>query len=144
MELTFGFGFLTVLALLLFKASVSATSAQRWTVVQAMTDAYMSREMALARRYPFDDFKETGTPWPTYPAIQTEVVEVGKLPGGLAVTATVRRTKFADENNLVAEGGKGDSFTNPSGMEAWRLQSLLTYTVSGRDYVKTRNVLRSR
>ena len=47
-------------------------------------------------------------------------------------------------NNLPSAGGTGTAATNPTGTEAWQLQSYLTYQVSGRDYVKSRTVLRAR
>lgn len=143
-EISLGWGVLLVVATLMLRAHVNLTSAQRWTVVQAMTDASMSRESALANRMPFEELLASDTLWPTYPSTATQTIEVGKLPGGLPVSATLCRTKIPDANNLATAGGTGSSETNPAQMEAWKLQSLLSYQISGRDYVKSRTILRIR
>lgn len=143
-EICLGWGVLLVIASLMLRAHVNLTSAQRWTIVQAMTDASMSRESALANRVPFDELIGNDTLWPTYPSVATQTMDAGKLPGGVPVVATILRTKFPDANNLSEAGGEGDGETNPAQMEAWKLQSLLSYQISGRDYVKSRTILRIR
>lgn len=144
LEAAIGYGVLLVVALLMLKASRTVAAAQQWTVRQAMTDAYMTRETALGTRWPFDDFKLNGSPWPTYPSIDEETVVVGRMPGGNTVTATIRRTKYPAPENLVTAGGAGTESTNPAQTEAWKLQSLLLFQVGDRDYVKSRTVLRVR
>lgn len=146
-EVAAGFGALLIVSLLLLKAAVAVTTVQQWTVVQGLSDAYMSREVALAKRYPFEDFLSgAGTAqWPaTAPISTTAGVVIGRLPGGNTVTGTLHRIRVADTDNLAASGGTGDADSNPTGVEMWKLQSYLTYTISGRDYVKSRTVLRSR
>lgn len=143
-EVTVGLGALVGLSILLLKASMSATVAQRWTVIQGMTDSYMTRETAISKRVPFADIVSTTSRWPIYPAHSVETVEIGRLPGGIPVTATIRRTRIADENNFWSGEGLGTSQTNPAKMEIWRLQSLLSYELGGRNYVKSRTVVRSR
>ena len=76
--------------------------------------------------------------------MDTTTVEVGKLPGGFPVTATLHRTKHPDANNLIDAGGSGTAATNPAGMEAWKLQSYLIYDIGDRNYVKSRTMLRVR
>ena len=144
METTIGLGGLVVVSLLLLKAAMTATTAQRWTIIQGMTDAYMTRETATSKRVPFDEIVEVDSRWPIYPEIDTETVEIGKLPGGLSVVGVVRRTRIPNASNLASAGGGGTTETNPSKMEVWSLQSLLSYELSGRTYVKSRTVVRSR
>jgi hypothetical protein len=143
-EISMSYATLVIVALLTFKASVNAVSGQAWTVKQTMTDAFITRETALASRIPFDTLVGSSSPWPNHPTVSTSTVSLGKLPGGQPVTGTLHRTRLPDENNLSASGGSGDATTNPSGSEAWKLQSILTYTVGDRQYVKSRTVLRIR
>lgn len=143
LEVTMGFGFLLAVALLLLKAAVTVTSVQKWTIVQGLTDARMSFEVASAKRIPYANFLG-GPDYPLFPAVNASTVVVGRLPGGRVLNATLRRTRQPVTNNLPAAGGIGTALTNPTGMEAWQLQSYLTYQVSGRAYVKSRTVLRAR
>ena len=55
-EVTLGFGTLLAVAVLLLKAAITVTTVQKWTVVQGLSDARMSVEVASAKRIPFDDF----------------------------------------------------------------------------------------
>ncbi len=143
-EVTMGFGALLVVALLLLKAAVTVTTVQKWTIVQALSDSRLSQEVALAKRIPFDVFLANGSQFPVYPATDTSTVTIGVMPGGTAVTGTLRRTRLPMANNLPSAGGTGTAVTNPTGTEAWQLQAYLTYQVSDRDYVKSRTVLRAR
>ncbi len=143
-EVSIAFGLLLFVAFLMLKAAVNVTSGQRWTVMQSMTDAFMTKETAVGNRWPFDDFKLNGSPWPTYPNLSTETIVVGKLPGGVPITAILKRTKYPAPNNLANTGGIGTSTTNPASVEGWKLQSLLTYKVGTRNYVKSRTTLRVR
>lgn len=138
-EVAAGFGLLVVVSLLLLKAALTVTTVQKWTVIQGLSDSFMSREVALGKRYPFDGadgFLAVGSPWPVYPAVATTTVEIGRLPGpgaGRPITGNLRRTRVPVTQTL-----------NPTGTEAWQLQSFLTYSTGGRDYVKSRTVLRAR
>ena len=143
-EVTLGFGALLFIAVLLLKAAVVVTTVQKWTVVQGLSDARMSIEVARAKRIPFNDFLQAGSDYPPFPTVDTTTVEVGRLPGGRVLSATLHRTRLAMGNNLPTAGGAGTAITNPTGMEAWQLQSYLTYTISRREYVKSRTVLRAR
>jgi len=143
-EVSVGFWVLLGVAFLMLKAAGTVTSGQRWTVLQSMTDAYMTKETAVGNRWPFDDFKSNGSPWPTYPSISQQTVVIGKLPGGIPLSATLKRTKYPAPNNLSGSGGSGTSTTNPASTECWKLQSLLSYKVGTRDYVKARTTLRVR
>ncbi|MAS95808.1 MAG: hypothetical protein CMO55_21605 [Verrucomicrobiales bacterium] len=143
-EIAVSYGVLVTIAVLTLKASVNASTAQMWTVKQAMTDAFVTRESALASRYPFDEVTGDSSLWALYPSTSASTVTVGKLPGGAEVTAKLYRTRIPDSNNLPSAGGSGTSTTNPGGTEAWKLQSVLAYTVGDKEYVKTRTTLRTR
>lgn len=146
-EVAAGFGAMLVVSLLLLKSAITVTSVQRWTVVQGLSDAYMSREVALGKRLPFeggDGFLAAGTLFPAYPAVSTSGVSIGSLPGGKTITGSLRRTRIPSSNNLPANGGAGTAASNPTGSQAYQLQSYLTYNISGRNYIKSRTVLRAR
>lgn len=133
-----------VLAFLSLKASMGVATSQQWTVMQTLTDACLTREVALGSRLPFDEIKGDSSPWPVYPSMDTSTVTVGRMPGGKAVTATLKRTRRPVLTNLADGGGIGDQTSNPASMEGWKIQSLLIYKVGQRDYVKSRTTLRVR
>ncbi len=143
-EASLGLGLLMVLALFLLKSSMNATASQQWTIVQAMTDAYMTRESALAKRLPMDAITAGDSAWPVSPQTAVTTEEIARLPGGVPYTLQVTRTRIPDPNNLASASGGGDETSNPAHMEAWKLQSTISYDVGGREYVKTRTVMRVR
>ena len=143
-EAAAAYGVLMILAIYFLKSAISITSGQRWTIVQAMTDAFMTQESAIANRMPLDDLKAAASLFPTHPNVSTVTVTVGRLPGGAPITATLKRTKRPDPNNLPSAGGSGTATSNPASMEAWKLQSMLIYTVRSQNYVKTRTTVRVR
>ncbi len=134
---------LTLLGLLLFKLSLNILSPRQWVLRQTVTDAYMSFERSYAERIPFESLLATNSPWPAFPATTATVVEVGRLPGGTAITGTVTRTRVPDTGNYPIDGGTGTVATNPAAMKVWKAQSILTYTVGTRTYAKSRTVLRT-
>jgi len=134
---------LTVLGLTLLKLSLNITAPRQWTLQQSITDAYMTFEKATAQRLPFENLTSDQSLWPVHPNIAVTTVELGRLPGGRPITGTVSRTRFADPNNLPADGGRGTAASNPAGMKVWEFQSVVRYTVGGRNYLKSRTVVRS-
>jgi hypothetical protein len=52
------------------------------------------------------------------------------------VTGTVVRTRIEDVNNANA-------VTNPAAMKIWKVQCVLTYQIGGRNYIKSRTVVRA-
>ena len=144
LEVTAAVSLLAVIAMLLMRGSMNALTGRYWTMAQNMSDAYLGYEIALAQRVPMDDVIAGGTLWPTAPATSSTVVEIGRLPGGTPVTATVHRTKVPDPNNLPTAGGTGTAATNPASMEAWKLQSHLVYSIGDNQYRKSRTVVRFR
>jgi hypothetical protein len=133
-----------VVAMLLLRSSINALSGRYWTIMQNMSDAYMTYEVALAQRVPMDEVVGTSTLWPSNPTRATSTVTVGKLPGGNPVTATLHRTRLPHPNNLPAAGGTGTATSNPARMEVWKLQSHLVYTIGNATYRKSRTVVRVR
>jgi len=143
LEATYAMAFLSALGLVLLKLSINVTAPRQWTLQQTVTDAYLSYEKAYAQRLPFAELLSNTSPWPEYPQKSEAVLELGRLPGGAPIEGTVIRTRIADSNNFPADGGSGSPETNPAGMKVWKFQSLVTYTVGDRQYVKSRTVVRS-
>lgn len=143
LEATYAMTFLTGLSLVLLKLSINVTAPRQWTLQQTVSDAYLTYEKALAQRLPFADMLGADSPWPEYPQKSESQVELGKLPGGKAIYGTVIRTRIPDSNNFAVDGGMGTISTNPSGMRVYNFQSLISYSVGERKYVKSRTVVRS-
>jgi hypothetical protein len=135
-------GILTVLGLILLKLSLNILTPRQWGLQQTLSDAYMTYERAYAQRLPFDDLVSHSSPFPVHPAKSSAEVEIGRLPGGQVVTGTIHRTRLPDPGNLPIDGGTGTLTTNPAAMRVWKVQSVLTYTISGRQYAKSRTVIR--
>jgi hypothetical protein len=141
---------LTVIGLVLLKLSMNILASRTWTMQQTLSDAYMTRERSTAERIPFVTLTGANSPWPDFAAGGISVVlreEIGALPNmGAArrpVLGKVTRTRFADTNNLIANGGVGTVASNPASMNTWRVQSVLTYAIGANTYVKSRTVVRS-
>lgn len=143
-EVSIAMSLLVFIALYLLKGSLNVLEAGNWTIMQNVTDAYLTYEKAYAEQVPFDDLLSNSSDWPLYPSSTTTTVNLGKMPGGNTVTGEIVRTRVADDSNLVADGGLGTAATNPSGLEVWRLKSVLEYSVGGDDYRKVRTVVRTR
>jgi len=134
---------LTILGLVLLKLSLNVLYPRQWALQQTVTDAYMTYERAYAQRIPFDSITSGTSPFPLYPQNTQAVVELGRLPGNVAITGRIYRSRSADPGNLVVDGGTGTAASNPAGMKVWRLQSVLSYQIGGRQYMKTRTVVRT-
>jgi len=143
LEATLALSLLTVLGLGLLKLSLGVLHPRQWTLQQVLTDGYLTYERAYAQRVPFDTITSGTSPWPIHPATSSTQVEVGRLPGGRPLIATVIRTRMPDPGNYPVDGGTGTVVNNPAAMKIWRLQSVLTYQISGRNYAKSRTVVRS-
>lgn len=144
---------LTVLGLVLLKLSMNILQPRQWVLQQAVSDAYMTFERASAERIPFETLLAAGSPWPASTVnaagtpvtvnVATTQVQVGSLPGGRPIMGTVTRTRFPDTGNYPIDGGSGTLASNPAAMKVWKVQSVLTYRVGNRSYMKSRTVLRS-
>jgi len=142
-EATISMSILSLIGIVLLKLSLNVLHPRQWTLQQTVTDAYMTYERAYAERIPFNDLVLNTSPWPVHPASTSETVEIGKLPGGRPIMGRVVRTRFANPNNYPIDGGSGTVSTNPAAMKVWRVQSILTYKIGERDYVKSRTVIRA-
>ena len=142
-EATISLTILSLLGLVMLKLSLNILAPRQWVLQQTLSDAYVTYERAYAERVPFQTLTSSTSPWPAYPASTSTLVELGKLPGGVAVTGTVLRTRLPDPNNYPLDGGTGTTATNPASMKVWQVQSVLTYRVNGRNYAKSRTVIRS-
>lgn len=137
---------LTLLGILLLKMSFNILQPRQWALQQSITDAYMTYERASAERVPFDTLLGSSSPWPLFPAVSTQTVEVGKLPGGYPINATVYRFRVEDTGNVpTAEGSARTTAlaTNPAEINNWKVQSILSYKVGKKSYTKSRTVIRS-
>jgi hypothetical protein len=127
-------GLVAVVALIVMKASLLAISNNQWTIMQTLTDAYLTREIALSNRVPVAEITGANSLWPdaegATPPEQT--VTLGRLAGGQAVSGTLRRFR-------VDETPEDEVDTT---LSVWRLHSVLTYKIAGKDYMKTRTTLR--
>jgi len=135
-EATMAMTMLSVLGLTMLKLSLNITAPRQWTLQQAITDAYLTFEKASAQRQTFENLTGPDSLWPVSPTVATTNVVFGVLPGGRQITGTVTRTRTPDANNANATN-------NPAGMQVWKLQSVVRYTVGGRTYLKSRTVVRS-
>ena len=70
-------------------------------------------------------------------------MEIGRLPGNRPITGTITRTRRPDPGNYPIDGGTGTVDTNPAAMKIWAVQSVLSYKIGQRTYVKSRTVVRS-
>lgn len=143
LEAMLSLSILTVLGLLLLKLSLNILHPRQTVIQQTITDAYMTFERSFAERVPFEELTGSNSPWPAHPTTNTSVVEIGRLPGNRPINGVVTRTRLPDSGNYPIDGGIGTAETNPASMKVWRVQSVLTYQIGGRDYVKSRTVLRA-
>jgi len=142
-ELTIALALLTSIGLIVFKGNLDIMAPRQWIIHQNISDAYLTYEEAYAQRISFQQLASNDSPWPIYPQTSNTEVEMGKLPGGIAITATVIRTRIPDSNNLPEYGGSGSTLSNPSEMQTWQMQSHLSYKIGENDYVKSRTTIRT-
>ena len=135
-EATTAMAIMTILGLILLKLSLNILYPRQWALHQTLSDAYLTYERAYAQRVPFETLTGDGSPWPVYPTTTSTTVELGKLPGERPVTGTVVRFRVADAVNDAA-------VLNPAGLVIWKVQSVLSYRIGERTYVKSRTVVRA-
>lgn len=123
----------SALALLIMRASLLAISGNQWTIMQTLTDAYLSRESALSNRLPYADLTSVQSAWPdleTDPAAE-QTVTLGSVAGGQVVQGTLKRFRTSEvASNLEAP------------LTVWRVYSILSYRIGSQEYVKSRSTLR--
>ena len=137
MEVTVALGLAVFLSLLVMKGSLLALSGNQWTVMQTLSDAYMTRETALSNRIPMSDLTDSPSRWPDQiadnPPYAVETVTLGVLPSGKAVQGQLTRFRT---NETPA---KSADVT----LVVWRLYSVLSFSAGDKPYVKTRTTLRT-
>lgn len=131
-EATLALSILTVLGLLMLKMSLNILTPRQWALSQTVSDAHLTFERAYAQRIPFETLTGPNSPWPLHPITSTTSVEIGRLPGDVPIMGNVVRTRT-----------DATPTTNPASMSIWRVQSVLTYQIGGRNYVKSRTVVRA-
>lgn len=131
-EATMALSILTVLGLLMLKMSLSILTPRQWALSQSISDAHLTYERAYAQRVPFETLIASNSPWPEHPSNSATFVEIGRLPGDRPIMGTVVRTRI-----------NATPTTNPASMSIWRVQSVLTYQIGGRNYMKSRTVVRA-
>lgn len=140
LEATIALSVLSLIGLLMFKMAINVLSSRSWMLNQTLSDAYMTFESSTAERVSFGELTGADSDWPAYPTTSVvDGVEIGRMPGGRPLTGTITRTRMQD----AAEFPAGDVALNPANMVVWQVQSVLTYTIGSRSYVKSRTVLRS-
>jgi hypothetical protein len=146
-EATVSLAIITVIGLVLLKLSMNILHPRMSIIQETLADSYMTYERAFAERIPFDELKDPDSEWPQFPDTSTVLVELGRMPGGSPINGTIIRTRFPDENNSPIAGGTAPpettAKTNPAALEIWQVQSVLRYQISGREYAKSRTVIRS-
>lgn len=142
-EATMAMSLLSVTGLLLLKLSLNVVHPRQHTLQQVLSDSYLTFERARAERIPFSNLVANDSPWPSFPTVASETVQIGRLPGGVAVNGTVSRTRIPAAENYPIDGGTGTVAINPAAMKVWRVQSILRYQISGRTYVKSRTMVRA-
>jgi hypothetical protein len=138
-EVSLGMWLASMLALLIMRASLLALGSNQWTIMQTLTDAFMTRDVALANRLPMADLTAPNSPWPDTGQNETRfegMVSLGRLAGGTEVTGRLVRFRVSGSDEAPEDEGA------PT-LEVWRLHSVLTYQVGENTYVKTRAVLRT-
>lgn len=160
-EMTVALGLLTAIGLILLKGSIDMMAPRNWIIVQNMADSFLTYEEAYARRVSFDEFTDDETSdWAKFDPLTPEApndayvddVEIGKIPGesdpeNRTVWGELTRIRIADTDNIPSASNTNYATNlqnNPAKMETWKLQSILTYTIGGKEYVKTRTVVRTR
>jgi hypothetical protein len=143
LEAMMSLSILTILGLVLLKLSINVLYPRQWSLQQTLSDAYMTYEVAYAQRIPFEELTSGTSPWPAFPTSTTSSAEVGRVPGNKPITATVTRTRIPDSDNYPIDGGTGTLASNPAAMKIWKVQSILSYKIGNRNYVKSRTVIRS-
>jgi hypothetical protein len=138
---------LMFISLFVVRTNLQTIRPRNWTMIQALSDAYMTEHLAHAEAIPFDELVTTPdeeATWPVYPANNSNAVIIGQVPGGREITGRLIQTRQPAPNNLASAGGIGTTTTNLARVEAWLVQSHLTYNVGDRSYVKSRNTVRTR
>jgi hypothetical protein len=137
LEVSIGLALTAFIAVASLRQSMLALSAGQWASMQALTDAYLTRETALASRLPFDQLREADF-WPPQDEAVTTTVGVGSIAnpvGGPPISIEAQLTRSSQLEAMSAEGLPTTTLL--------RLDSVLKYQIGGQAYLKTRSTLRT-
>ncbi len=132
-EVSMALALTSALALVIMRASLLSISGNQWTIMQTLTDAYLSRESALSNRLPFADLTSAESTWPELAddPLPEQTVTLGRVAGGHAVHGTLKRFRTSE----VASNAEAP-------LTVWRLHSILSYRIGSQEYMKSRSTLR--
>lgn len=137
MEVTVAMGVAVFVAMLVMKGSLLALSGNQWTIMQTLTDAYLTRETALSNRIPMAALTAPNSAWPDAgadnPPHSVQTVTLGILPGGQVVQAQLTRFRLNETQTENAD----------TSIAVWQVVSILSYTAGDKPYVKSRSTLRT-
>jgi hypothetical protein len=138
LEVSIGLALTAFVAVATLRQSMLAISAGQWAAMQAVTDAYLTRETALATRLPYDQLQQSGH-WPPVSDATSVTVSLGSIadPAGHGtLTVTGRLTRSSSSETISAD--------NLPEVRLTRLDSVLSYQIGGQSYLKSRSTLRTR
>jgi hypothetical protein len=154
---------LVAIAIVLADASLNILQPRSWVMRQNLVDAYLSQEVAEANRVDFGSIgNSTFDGWGTADAFNAaatltdaRTVTLGLLPGFTAGTGNGRvyegqvRRQLTELQGAVATpdfrsntDGGAVSLAD-LGIQAYKLQSHVSYVIDGQTYIKSRTVIRS-
>lgn len=132
-EVSVALALTATLALIIMRASLLAISGNQWTIMQTLTDAYLSRESALSNRLPFAELASAQSAWPELAdtPLPEQTVTLGRVAGGRAVQGSLKRFRTSEVTS-----------NSETPVTVWRLHSILSYHIGSQEYVKSRSTLR--
>lgn len=152
-ELSLAVMLLLFVSLWVFRTNLQTIRPRNWAMTQAISDAYLTGVLAQSEAADFSTIVGATSPWPDISATTPETpntssVIIGSLPGGHQIQGTLVQVRVADPDNWPATPTAAQAIalaqSNPARVESWHLQNHLTYTVGGREYVKSRTTVRTR
>jgi hypothetical protein len=138
LEVSIGLALTAFVAVASLKQSMLAISAGQWAAMQAITDAYLTRETALATRLPYDQLQQSSY-WPPTSDATSITVSLGRIAdpaGNGTLPVTGRLTRRSSSETISAD--------NLPEVQLTRLDSVLSYQIGGQSYLKSRSTLRTR
>lgn len=134
LEVSMAMGLAVFLALVVMRATMLALSNNQWTIMQTLTDAYLTGETALMVRLPLADVvADEPFFWPELPAFDIDTnVLIGIMAEGREVRGTL--TRFREDETPPDSAD--------TGLTVWRLHSVIAYQVGGQQYIKSRSTVR--
>ena len=142
-EITISLFILLFVAITLLEGNLSLLTPRQWVVKQSLVDAYLTKEKSIARSLNYNDAISQEN-WPTYPSLKKFTEEIGKVPGGRAISAQIIRTKKPYYRNNISAGGTFAEQDNHLNLEVWALESHIIYNINNKEYIKTATIIRAK